>query len=279
MSDSLQPHGLQHTRLPCPSPTPGAYSKSCPLSQWCHPTILSSITPFSCLQSEWIFLSSIQFPTSHSQPQSCLCDLVKIWDRKKLGYSSTYFGFGLPLDSTPAVSHNSRTIRICRSIHFFRFFNPSCTPLYSRQIKLSGLMIYFCFQALSDTYPFQKPSVSWRLDDLSQPFSLSIYSMSCFILYWNQAGKLPHSWRTDEKFMYFWKWVHQGFLDSTDFLLPLIFFNAIFTLYRFFLFLPGDQKVFVCSYIRRRQWHPTPVLLPGKSHGWRSLAGCSPWGR
>ena len=41
------PHGLQHARLPCPSPTPRAYSNSCPLSQWCHPTILSSIIPFS----------------------------------------------------------------------------------------------------------------------------------------------------------------------------------------------------------------------------------------
>ena len=42
MSNSLQPHGLQHARPPCPSPTPGAYSNSCPLSQWCHPTISSS---------------------------------------------------------------------------------------------------------------------------------------------------------------------------------------------------------------------------------------------
>ena len=52
MSDSLRPHGLQQTRLPCPSPTPGIYSNSCPLSQWCHPTISSSVVPFSpCLQS------------------------------------------------------------------------------------------------------------------------------------------------------------------------------------------------------------------------------------
>ena len=43
LSDSLRPHGLQYTRLPCPSPTPGAYSNSCPLSQWCHPTISSSV--------------------------------------------------------------------------------------------------------------------------------------------------------------------------------------------------------------------------------------------
>ena len=47
MWDSLQPHGLQHTRPPCPSPTPGVYSNSCPSSQWCHPTISSSVGPFS----------------------------------------------------------------------------------------------------------------------------------------------------------------------------------------------------------------------------------------
>ena len=45
MSDSLQCHGLQHARLPCPSPTCGACSNSCPLSQWCHPTISSSVVP------------------------------------------------------------------------------------------------------------------------------------------------------------------------------------------------------------------------------------------
>ena len=46
-SNSLQPHGLQHTRPPCPSPTPRVYSNSCPLSQWRHPTISSSVVPFS----------------------------------------------------------------------------------------------------------------------------------------------------------------------------------------------------------------------------------------
>ena len=51
VSDSLQPNGLQHTRPPCPSPTPGVCSNSCPLSRWCHPTISSSVIPFSCLQS------------------------------------------------------------------------------------------------------------------------------------------------------------------------------------------------------------------------------------
>ena len=70
MSYSLWPHWLQHARLPCPSPTPRACSNSCPLSQWCHPTISSSVIPFSsCLQSfpesesfrmNWLFTSGGQ---------------------------------------------------------------------------------------------------------------------------------------------------------------------------------------------------------------------------
>ena len=71
MSDSLRPHGLQHTRLPCVSPTPGTYSNSCPLSWRCHPTISSSVVPFSShLQS---FPASGSFPISQffvSGPQS-----------------------------------------------------------------------------------------------------------------------------------------------------------------------------------------------------------------
>ena len=60
--DSLRPHGLQHARLSCPSPTPGTYSNSCPLSQWCHPTISSSVIPFSfCL---WSFPASVSFHES-----------------------------------------------------------------------------------------------------------------------------------------------------------------------------------------------------------------------
>ena len=51
MSDSLRPHGLEHARPPCPSPTPGVYSNSCPLSWWRHPTISSSVVPLSCFQS------------------------------------------------------------------------------------------------------------------------------------------------------------------------------------------------------------------------------------
>ena len=71
LSDSLQLHGLQHTRLPCFSPSPRACSNSCPLSQWCPPTISSSVVPFSsCLQS---------FPASESVP--------RIWWRKCWSFS------------------------------------------------------------------------------------------------------------------------------------------------------------------------------------------------
>ena len=71
--DSLQPHGLQHARLPCPSPTPRAYSNSCPLRWWCHPTISSSVICFSsCLQS---------FPTSGSFPMRSILQIrwPKYW--------------------------------------------------------------------------------------------------------------------------------------------------------------------------------------------------------
>ena len=61
VSNSLWHHELKHARLPCPSPTPGACSNSCPSSRWCHQTISSSVVPFSCSQS---------FPTSGSFPVS-----------------------------------------------------------------------------------------------------------------------------------------------------------------------------------------------------------------
>ena len=77
LSDSLRPHGLQHASPPCPSPTPRTCSNPCPLSQWCHPTISSSISPFSsCAQSfpvsgsflmSWLFASGSQsIGVSHS---------------------------------------------------------------------------------------------------------------------------------------------------------------------------------------------------------------------
>ena len=86
MSDSLWPHGLQHGRLPCPSPTLRVYSNSCTLSQWCYPTISSSIVPFS---------SSLQScPVSGSLPESVLCiRWAKYWIFSfSISPSSEYLG-------------------------------------------------------------------------------------------------------------------------------------------------------------------------------------------
>ena len=97
VSYCLRPHGLQHTRLPCPSPTPGAYSNSCPSSQWCHLTISSSVVPFaSCLQS---FLPSGSFPMNQFFPSggqsigvsaSASVLSMNIHDWFPLGVTSTY---------------------------------------------------------------------------------------------------------------------------------------------------------------------------------------------
>ena len=77
MSKSLWPHGLQHPRPPCPSSTPKVYSNSCPLSQWCYPTISSSVIPFSsCLQS---------FPASGSSQMSQLF----AWGGQSTGVSAS----------------------------------------------------------------------------------------------------------------------------------------------------------------------------------------------
>ena len=110
MSDSLRPHESQHARPPCPSPTPGVYSDSCPLSRWCHPAISSSVIPFSsCPQ----YLPAS--PGNHNQQepemqfnaakslQSCptLCDPIdgSPPGPPPLGFSRQEYWSGVPLPS------------------------------------------------------------------------------------------------------------------------------------------------------------------------------------
>ena len=149
VSNSLRPHGLQHARPPCPSLSPGVCSNSCPLSRWCHPTISSSVIPFSsCLPS---------FPASRSFPMSWL-----------------FTSGGQSIGASASASVLPMNIQ-------------DWFPL-----GLTGLIS----------------------------------------------------------------------LDSQE-------SSPVYTVY---------WKTRTSGLIRRRQWHPTPVLLPGKSHGRRSLVGCSPWG-
>ena len=83
MSKSLPPHGLQHAQLPCPSPTPRTYSNSCPSIWWCHPTISSSVIPFSCLQS---------FPAIKAFQMS---QLAKLLESQLQHHSNECFSFNI----------------------------------------------------------------------------------------------------------------------------------------------------------------------------------------
>ena len=114
MSNSLQPHGLQHTRLPCPSPTPRACSNSCPLSWRCHPTISSSLVPFSsCLQS---FPAPGSFPMSRfvasggqSIGTSALASVLPVniqgWFPLRKIFSSQFKGISRVFSSTTVQKH------------------------------------------------------------------------------------------------------------------------------------------------------------------------------
>ena len=104
VSDSLQPHAVQHARLPCPSPTSRACSNSCPLSRWCHPTVSSSIVPVSSrLQS---------FPASGSFPMNQFCLLGGQSIRASVSASvlSTYIQDWFPLGLTGWISLLSKRL-------------------------------------------------------------------------------------------------------------------------------------------------------------------------
>ena len=115
-----QPHGLQHARLTCPSPTPGAYSSLCPSSQWCNPTISFSVVPFSCLQS---FQASGSFPVSQffaSGGKSIGVSVsasglpVNIQDWFSLGFT------GIISHSKSLLQHHSSKASILRHSAFFK---------------------------------------------------------------------------------------------------------------------------------------------------------------
>ena len=173
MSDSLQHHGLWHTRLPCPSLSPSVCSNSCPLSQWCCLTISSSAAPFS------------------SCPQA-----IPTWRSFSVNQLFTTGGQGIRASASASV------LPINIEGWFF--------------LRLTSL-------------------ISLLSKGLSRVFSNS----------------------TIQK------------INSSAF--SLLYGPTLISL----------TVVFLLSALwwQRRQWQPTPVLSPGKSHGWRSLVGCSPWGR
>ena len=133
VSNSLWPHESQHARLPCPSPTPGAYSNSCPLSWWCRPTISSSVIPFSssCLQScpaseyfqmFWLFTSGGQYIGVSA---SALVLPMNIQDWFPLGWPSWISLQSKGLKSL--LQHHSSKASILRHS---AFFSPTFTSIH-----------------------------------------------------------------------------------------------------------------------------------------------------
>ena len=127
VSKSLQPHALQHARLPCPSPSPRAYSNSCPLSWWCHPTISSSVVPFSsCLQSfpapgSLSAINDIYMKVKVLVTQSCptLCDpwTVALQAPLSMGFSRQKYWGGQPFPSPrdlpdPGIKSKSLALQV-----------------------------------------------------------------------------------------------------------------------------------------------------------------------
>ena len=99
MPHSLRPHGLQHTRLLCLSPSPGVCSNSCPSSWWCYPTISSSVTPFSCLQSfpasesflmSWLFISGGQSIRASASKSVLLMNIQHWFPFRLTGWTSLW---------------------------------------------------------------------------------------------------------------------------------------------------------------------------------------------
>ena len=131
VSDSLKPHGLRHARPPCPSPAPRVYSNSCPLSRWCHPTISSSVAPFSShLQS---------FPASGSFQMSQLF----VWGGQSIGVSASTSVFPMnsqdwfPLGLTGWISLLSKGLsRVFSNIvvQKHQFFGPKFSLLSNSRI-------------------------------------------------------------------------------------------------------------------------------------------------
>ena len=102
VSHSLRPHGLQHARLPFPAPSPGACSKSCPSSRWCHPTLSSSVIPFSSCPR--FFPASGSFPMTWKMDVHILKLRIKPlsllhtnWEFKTFGWWSTVYTNLIPL--------------------------------------------------------------------------------------------------------------------------------------------------------------------------------------
>ena len=149
VSNSLRPHGLQHSRPPCSSQTPRVYSNSCPLSWWCHPTILSSLIPFSsCLQS---FPASGSFPMSQffasggqSSGVSASVPPMNIQDWFPLGWTGW---ISLQSKGPPRVFSNTTCV------HFSSVAQSCPTLCDPMNCSMSGLPVHHQLPEFTQTHP------------------------------------------------------------------------------------------------------------------------------
>ena len=174
VSDSLQPHGLQQARLPCPSPTPRACSNSCPSSRWCHPAISSSVVPFS---SYLQYLSSAAAAAKALQSCPTLCD-PRDGSPPSLGFSRQEHWNGLPFPSPicPLLQFNEvkqvfwswrKCILQCILISF-------CSPCHvvpriNQSLYVRNRLLFHCtsVQSLSRVRLFATPWIAARQASLS----------------------------------------------------------------------------------------------------------------
>ena len=134
MSDSLRPHESQHARLPCPSPTPGVHSDSCPSSQWCHPAISSSVVPLSSCPHPSIYIyphllaPPSQLIPSHSSRSSQSTSLSKLFVLYSRFQLASYFNNG----------------NLYMSFLISKFVTPILSPIPSCSFSMSASLFLLC---------------------------------------------------------------------------------------------------------------------------------------
>ena len=149
VSDSLRPHELQHARPPCPSSTPGVHSDSCPLSQWCHPAISSSVVPFSsCSQS---------LPASESPPMSQLVTwggqstglsaLASFLPKKSQGWSPSEWTGWISLQSNSPESSPTPQFKSINSSALSLLHSPTLTSIHDHWKNHSLDQTDLCWQS------------------------------------------------------------------------------------------------------------------------------------
>ena len=179
MSNSLRPHELQHVRPPCPSPTPGVHSNSCPWSRGCHPAISSSVIPFSsCPQS---------LPASESFPMSQLC-------MRRLKYWS--FSFSI----TPSKEH-PRLISLRMDWFYLLAVQGTLKSLLQHHSSKASILWHSAFFTVQLSYPYMttgKTIALTRQTFVGKVMSLLFNMLSrlvitflprskCFLISWLQS--------------------------------------------------------------------------------------------